>query len=566
MPEWEGLGVAPDILRALGDQGFSKPTPIQSLSIPPALLYHRDIIGAAETGSGKTLAFGIPIIQHIEAYKKRKAEQSPSDKESDLESQGYPLLALIMAPTRELALQVKDHLVKAAKYTSVKVAAIVGGMAAPKQQRLLKQRPEIVVATPGRLWELISQQEEHVSNIQLLRYLVIDEADRMVEQGHYEELSSILELIHLKKSGNMEVDQEDAERPSNSSKTPEKARLQKFIFSATLTLPKSFKKRGREKTVSKGELLASLMDKIHLERKRSKVIDVTSSRGTVETLTEAKITCTKEDKDVYLYYFLLKYPGRTLVFANTIDCVRRLTSILRLVQLNPLPLHASMQQRQRLKNLDRFKASNTGLLLATDVAARGLDIANIEHVIHYQVPKDPEVYVHRSGRTARASHEGLSVVLVGPEDLAHYRKTMKTLNNGEDLGSFPVDVSYLPGIRNRLSIARQIDKEELKVSKKKSSNSWILNSAKAMDIEVDEDLLEDLGDSHDQKVQRTKLAHLKASLNKQLKSPLVPLGFSGKYPTKTGKLVMPGIQGQCPDDESPRAVTDVTRNKKRKKR
>ncbi|XP_066030543.1 ATP-dependent RNA helicase DDX24-like [Pocillopora verrucosa] len=540
---WEVLGVPKEVQRGLSEQSFTTPTPIQTLSLPPAIFHHRDIIGAAETGSGKTLAFGIPILTHILGQKTSQeagetTENATNNNATEATETGTgtsklkkPLLALIMTPTRELAIQIKNHLKQAAKHTSLEIVAVVGGMAPQKQQRLLNKYPEIIVATPGRLWDLISEGEEHVCRLEHLRYLVIDEADRMVEQGHFQELSSILELIH-RKSDN---DEDEG--------TAKRRHLQKFIFSATLTLPKSFKRKGKEKKITSEEGLVSLMDKVGLQKNSCKIINVTNKRGTVETLTEAKISCAIEEKDLYLYYFLSRYPGRTLVFSNTVDCVRRLGSLFRLLDFDPWVLHASMQQRQRLKNLDRFKQSASGLLLATDVAARGLDIPAVEHVIHYQVPKDPDLYIHRSGRTARASREGLSVVLVGPEEMGSYKKIMKALNGGNELDSFPVDVSFMSSIRKIISLAKQIDKEEHKFRRKKSSNDWILASAKAMDIEVDEDLLEDLEDQGERKERQVKLKQLKVELTGLLKTPLIPAGFSGKYPTKTGSLMMPGIKG-----------------------
>ncbi|XP_022781216.1 ATP-dependent RNA helicase ddx24-like [Stylophora pistillata] len=521
MSAWEVLGVPKELQRGLSEQSFTTPTPIQTLSLPPAIFHRRDIIGVAETGSGKTLAFGIPILTHILGHNTRQeAGETTENTDRNIGTEATeagngtskvkkPLLALIMTPTRELAIQIKNHLNQAAKHTSLEIVAVVGGMAPQKQQRLLHKCPEVIVATPGRLWDLISEGEEHVCHLEHLRYLVIDEADRMVEQGHFQELSSILELIHRKSD-----DDED-------TGTAKRKHLQKFIFSATLTLPKSFKKKGKEMKITGEEGLVLLMDKVGLQKNSCKIIDVTNKRGTVETLTEAKISCSIEEKDLYLYYFLSRYPGRTLVFSNTVDCVRRLGSLFRLLDFDPWVLHASMQQRQRLKNLDRPPT-----------------FAQPFHVIpHSFLYVGLQLYIHRSGRTARASREGLSVVLVGPEEMGSYRKIMKALNGGNELDSFPVDVSFMSSIKKRISLAKQIDKEEHKFKRKKSSNDWILASAKAMDIEVDEDLLEDLGDQGERKVRQVKLKQIKAELAGLLKTPLIPAGFSGKYPTKTGSLM-----------------------------
>lgn len=142
---------------------------------------------------------------------------------------------------------------------------------------------------------------------------------------------------------------------------------------------------------------------------------------------ECRITCSFDEKDYYVYYFLQKHPGRTLIFCNSIGCVKRLTTLLGLLGCNPLPLHASMQQRQRLKNLDKFKEKENSILIATDVAARGLDIPCVEHVLHYQTPRTSESYVHRSGRTARASKEGITILLVEPSELESYLRLCRTL-------------------------------------------------------------------------------------------------------------------------------------------
>ncbi|KAG0412980.1 hypothetical protein HPB47_009882 [Ixodes persulcatus] len=346
MSAWLNCYVPEPVLRALAELNFTQPTPIQAQTLPSAIRDHMDVMGAAETGSGKTLAFGIPILHHIAEQKARIGDGPMS------------LQALVLTPTRELAIQVKQHLQAAAKYTGIGVVNVIGGLSADKQLRLLKRRPEIVVATPGRLWELVDQNTPHLSDVSNVRYLVIDEADRMVEKGHFEDLTRLLALMN-------------ADRCS------------------------------------------------------------------------------------------------------------------------PLPLHAQMQQRQRLKNLDRFRSSPTGLLLATDVAARGLDIEGIEHVIHFQVPRTAEVYVHRSGRTARAASDGLSVMLMEPRELPVYRKICRTLGREEDLPDFPVDSDVLKAVLDRVSLARRFEAESHKVKRQTYENSWLQRAAREMDIDLDKRMLAD---------------------------------------------------------------------------
>lgn len=268
-----------------------------------------------------------------------------------------PLYALILTPTRELAMQIQKHLVAVSKYLKISVALVVGGMAAVKQERILAKCPEIVVGTPGRLWELIQQGNAHLSQIDKIkyvsqfnrcyyfmffnfcRYFVIDETDRMLEKGHFEELHSLLERL-------------------NENAILKKQR-QNFVFSATLTLihdlPKylssKLKKSKLKKFLSPEHKLKKIIDSLGITD--PKIVDLTQGKGTSKTLTECRITCQIDEKDYYVYYFLQKHPGRTLIFCNSIGCVRRLANLLGLLQCNPLPLHASMQQRQRFKNLER---------------------------------------------------------------------------------------------------------------------------------------------------------------------------------------------------------------------
>ncbi|XP_010146179.1 PREDICTED: ATP-dependent RNA helicase DDX24, partial [Eurypyga helias] len=484
---WKDLFVPEPVLQALSYLGFSAPTPIQALALPSAIRDNMDVLGAAETGSGKTLAFAIPMIHSVLQWQKSNSSTTRNDSvskeshqhqdetrwenEDEAEKRTHQeyedggdeddaslttgcvkvlenfefdsgneahtvashkkrlLLGLVLTPTRELAVQVKHHIDAVAKFTGIRTAILVGGMAAQKQERVLNRKPEIVIATPGRLWELVKERHPHLSNLRQLRCLVIDEADRMVEKGHFLELSQLLEILN------------------DSQYNPQR---QTFVFSATLTLvhqtPTRVLQKKNAKKMDKKTKLELLMEKIGIKGK-PKVIDLTRKEATVETLTETRIHCNTDEKDYYLYYFLLQYPGRTMVFANSIDCVKRLSSLLTILNCDPLPLHANMHQKQRLKNLERFAERESCVLLTTDVAARGLDIPNVQHVIHYQVPRTSELYVHRSGRTARAANEGLSLLLVGPDDLINFRKIYKTLEKSEELPFFPVEAKCMTAIK-----------------------------------------------------------------------------------------------------------------------
>lgn len=434
-------------------------------------------------GSGKTLAFGIPIINAILEMKKNpeklfrksstkkneahetEVEKVPrnnhnlknnkakkrnrndrdnftpppeeinnfpdvpveeGDKNNDDENSKElkPLYALILTPTRELAVQVKDHLVAITKYTDIRVSAIFGGLAVVKQERVLSKCPEIVVATPGRLWELLNEGNKHLNKLQNINFLVVDETDRMIEKGHFEELKLILNRLNADPS--------------------KKANRQNFIFSATLTLIHDLpnylklKNMNRKRKSFKPETVQQKIEALiqYFDISQPKIIDITrtndqaNGNGIAKKLTECRISCPFDQKDLYLYYFLQKHPGRTIVFCNSIDCVRRLAKLFAILECSPVALHAKMAQRARLKSLEKFTQNPTGLLMATDVAARGLDIPNVEHVIHYQVPRTSENYIHRSGRTARGNKEGIAVLFMEPKEVSEYIKLCKTLKRG----------------------------------------------------------------------------------------------------------------------------------------
>ncbi|KAL5288161.1 DDX24 family protein [Megaselia abdita] len=454
---WNGLGVPEPILRALAEKGFNSPTEIQSLSLPAAILGKKDILGAAETGSGKTLAFGIPILTGIMELKRKNirsgirkpnkiakkknrddrdltpppeelvevpmensdSEEEKQEEEEIKEDEDYkPLYAVVLTPTRELAVQVRDHIIAAAKYTGITAVAVFGGLAQQKQERILKKGPEIVVATPGRFWELLQQENAHLSKIDDISFLVIDETDRMVEKGHFEELKLLMRRI-------------------NFDETRKQSR-QNFIFSATLSMVHDIPDHLHKRNASRKNKIAKITPgmKIHsliedLGISQPKIVDVTRSTQTAQTLTECRLICSIEQKDYYLYYFIQRHPGRTIVFCNSIDCVRRLSTLFGLLDCHPMALHANMMQKQRLKNLERFTKDDNGLLIATDVAARGLDIPRVQHVIHYQVPRTSENYVHRSGRTARANQNGITVMFMDPGEVKSYLKLCKTLDRSE---------------------------------------------------------------------------------------------------------------------------------------
>ncbi|XP_072895275.1 ATP-dependent RNA helicase DDX24 [Hemitrygon akajei] len=599
---WKDLFVPEPVLKALSSLGYSYPTPIQALVLPPAIRDKRDILGAAETGSGKTLAFAIPMIHLIlewrqaEETRLKKNEEMHKNQDSNEDQETFiddlikidsehleeseeveesgdeedsnlgcikvindvnfdfenaeasnvknPLLGLILTPTRELAVQVKHHIDAVTKFTGIKTATIVGGMAAQKQERILNYRPEIVIATPGRLWELIKERHPHLCHLKQLRCLVIDEADRMVEKGHFAELSQLLELL-----------QDKEYHPKRRT----------FIFSATLTMvhqvPTRILGKKNTKKINTEAKLEALIHKVGL-RGKPKVIDLSRKEGTVETLTETRIQCEVEEKDIYLYYFLLQYPGRTMVFANSIDCIKRLNALLTILECCPLPLHANMHQKQRLKNLERFAERESCVLLTTDVAARGLDIPNVQHVIHYQMPRTTEIYVHRSGRTARATKAGLALMLVGPGDVVHFKKICKALGKDEDVPLFPVQAKCMSAIQVRVNVARRIEKMEYQHNKAQQHNSWFQQAAEALDVDLEDNVLMGEGYNDGEENQRQRmLKGMKKELKHLLSQPVFKNHMKTKYPTQFGGLALPAL----PVASQETALTTIQKHRQKKR-
>ncbi|KAJ1911557.1 ATP-dependent RNA helicase [Mycoemilia scoparia] len=504
-PEWENLGVHKLLLKGLKNLGFLSPTEIQAKSLPSALS-GRDIIGAAETGSGKTLGFGLPILQSL---LKDATNTKGSIKSSD------DLVGLILAPTRELALQVKDHISKVAKFLPAKIMAIVGGMSLQKQERLIKQHPNIIIGTPGRLWELFSSTDEYMEQLKNIKFLVLDEADRMLERGHFKELKDIFKAVN---------------EPSSEPK-----KRQTFVFSATLCKDLNFRERRvfkKNGNKVKPGSMEELLSEIKFQDESPKLIDVTTNEGVSRTLTEMRLDTLTEEKDFYLYYLLARYPSRTLVFMNSIEAIKRTVPILRLLGVNVFGLHAQLQQRQRLKNVDRFKDSPNAVLVASDVAARGLDIPEVDCVIHYHLPRSGDIYVHRSGRTARAQKDGVSILFVAPEERKTYFGICKVLGKSQ-VPEFPVELNMMGKIRDRVNLARQIDKEEHKVRKESFEKSWKEKSAEELGIELDSDFLSSDDSENDEAAERkeTKIAiqKMKHKLNGLLNQPILPRGISARY-------------------------------------
>ncbi|KAI0087341.1 DEAD-domain-containing protein [Irpex rosettiformis] len=593
LPEWHTFSLHSQLFRALYARGFSSPTPIQSKAVPSATK-GKDVVGVAETGSGKTLAYGLPILNWFltEANSRRRNTRSKR-----------PVRALVLAPTRELALQVSAHLNACLNATTVSeeikaeepdhgallnapdtqsrklnkkgkkkaapiepsagskglplvsIAAIVGGMSAQKQRRILDRGVDILVATPGRLWDILQEDDDLASQIKSLRFLVLDEADRMIEAGHFAELDNILRLT-LRQSEEDEIEPEfgtSDEAQDCIAKSTSIDELQTFVFSATLSkdLQRNLKKHARPKG-KKGAPASTLDDllmRLDFRDSQPDIIDLSPEGGVVSTLKQSRIDCLANEKDAFLYYFLLRYPGRTLVFLSSIDGIRRLMPLMELLEIKAFPLHSQLEQRQRLKNLDRFKSTTNSVLLATDIAARGLDIPSVDHVVHYQIPRSADVYVHRNGRTARAMRNGFSLLMCAPDERKIVKALLGSLKRSEDeIPEISVEHYLLDKLKERIQLARQIDNAQHKIKKENHEKHWLKEAAEAMEIELDSDFELSSGDErkagpskHQRKSRNAKTTALKAELKQLLAQPLVARGVSTRYITSGSRPIVDDV-------------------------
>ena len=362
MSSFEQFGLDPRILSAIAKLGYKEPTPIQEKAIP-VVLRGGDVMGAAQTGTGKTAGYGLPLISRLLPYENRS--MSPAR---------HPVRALILAPTRELADQVSVNLAQYASETSLRCGVVYGGVDIGPQTDMLRRGVEILTATPGRLLDHVEQKAANLSKVEIV---VLDEADRMLDMGFLPDISRILKLL-----------------PDNR---------QNLMFSATFS--------PEIKKLAKNFL-----------NPNPTVIEVARQNITAETVTqEVHLVEDSEKTDVLID--LLKTRGeengpmrQVIVFVNAKITCRRLARTLERIGINADSIHGDKTQEERQAALDGFKAGVIHVLVATDVAARGLDIKELPCVINYDVPFAAEDYVHRIGRTGRAGQHGLAIMLAAEGD------------------------------------------------------------------------------------------------------------------------------------------------------
>jgi len=356
MTSFASFPMREELNRAVTDLGFETPTPIQLKVIPPLLTEPKDIIGLAQTGTGKTAAFGLPLLHHTDVNKKN-------------------VQCLILSPTRELCMQIVEELKRYGQHMKgLKITAVYGGVPISGQIREVRANPQVVVATPGRLIDLLERKALSLDEVE---YVVLDEADEMLNMGFREDIDFILK------------------------NTPK--REYTWLFSATMSnevrgIAKRFMKKWEEYSVAAANTTNENIDHQYY---------VTNNHNRYETLRR-----------------LLDFtPGiYGIIFTRTKQDCQDISEKLMRQGYHVSPLHGDMDQKMRSKVMERFKNKSLQAIVATDVAARGIDVNDITHVINYELPDDPEVYTHRSGRTARAGKSGICMSIVSPKEISNIRQ------------------------------------------------------------------------------------------------------------------------------------------------
>ncbi len=348
----------PQLLKAIEEAGFKEPSPVQKEAIP-VILEGYDIVAQAHTGTGKTAAFALPILQMIET--KNKIE------------------AVVIVPTRELAMQVSDEIYKFGKYLGINTATVYGGSSYSRQLKHIKNA-SVIVATPGRFLDLLSSQKIDIAP----SFVVLDEADEMLDMGFLDDIKEIFSYL-----------------PTNR---------QTMMFSATM--PKEIK-----------DLALNILHE-------PKFISITKNRVTNENIKQNYYVVEEHERDDALIRLLdYKDPAKSIVFCRTKKEVDRLSTLLISQGYMAKGLHGDMEQRQREEVIKSFKKGDLEILIATDVAARGLDVNDVTHVFNYHIPFDSESYVHRIGRTGRAGKEGVAITILTPKEFNSLNKIQKSIGS-----------------------------------------------------------------------------------------------------------------------------------------
>jgi len=363
---FEQLGIIDPILKALQREGYTHPTPIQEQAIP-LLLNGKDLLGCAQTGTGKTAAFAVPIIQHLYQSKTRQKGSRP-------------VRALIVAPTRELAIQIYESFTSYGQFTGLRSVVIYGGVKQGKQVQALQNGADILVATPGRLLDLIGQGFIDLSTV---THSVLDEADHMLDMGFIHDIKRIVRLLPQKR--------------------------QSLFFSATMS-----------------KEIEALSKNILGQPAR---ITIQPEQATAEKVEQALYYVSKSDKRKLLLHLLEEESmDSLLVFSRTKHGANKIVRILEKAGHKAAAIHGNKSQNARQKALGEFKDGDLNVLVATDIAARGIDVDELSFVINYDLPNVPETYVHRIGRTGRAKASGIAISFCDTEERAYLKDIQRLID------------------------------------------------------------------------------------------------------------------------------------------
>ena len=365
--KFENLDIVEPILKALNNKGYTHPTPIQEKAIPH-ILQRKDVLGCAQTGTGKTAAFAIPIIQLIHNH-----EGAAQDS--------VTLRSLIVTPTRELAIQIGENIEAYSKHTNIRHTVIFGGVKQGAQVTKMKKGVHILVATPGRLLDLINQGFISLDTIKLF---VLDEADRMLDMGFINDIKKLIAMLPKKR--------------------------QSLFFSATMP----------------GNIVKLSQTILNNPVK----VEVTPASSTAETVVQYLYYTNRPDKTNLLLHIIKENEiDKVLVFSRTKHGADRIARNLKKKNITAASIHGDKAQNQRQKVLKQFKDGNLKVLVATDIAARGIDIDKLKHVVNFDIPNIPETYVHRIGRSGRAGETGIAISICEPEENAFVKDIQKLIGN-----------------------------------------------------------------------------------------------------------------------------------------
>jgi len=363
---FESLKIMPRILDAIKQGGYTIPTPVQKQAIP-VVLEGRDLIGCAQTGTGKTAAFAIPILQLLET------DQRPIQGRK-------PIRALILTPTRELAVQIAEKFIAYGKYTRIRSAVVYGGVSQHSQVRALRDGVDVLIATPGRLMDLMNQR---FVNLDRVKILTLDEADRMLDMGFIRDVKKIITKIPVKR--------------------------QTLFFSATMPTE-----------------IVNLSKTILTNPVR---VEITPERPTADNVKQELYYVDKSNKKSLLIHVLQKQEvSSALIFTRTKHGADKVVDFIKNAGIRAEAIHGNKSQNARQTALKNFKAKHTKILVATDIASRGIDIHDLSHVINFEIPNEPETYVHRIGRTGRAGASGIALSFCDTEERSYIRSIHRLIN------------------------------------------------------------------------------------------------------------------------------------------